>query len=152
MRTTGGYTVIRVRADGRAPLDAARQFFETAIHEFAHIRDFQQNAPFVYYAPGSDRKLPHRKRPHEIRAENAVYDAWETVNRSPARRRQVDAMLGELATVIGAAYPQKSEEQRQIERNRRFHNKYCRNGNCWYCRYLVAPAPESRESTMVADA
>jgi hypothetical protein len=77
-QTPDGFIEISVGVKGD-PLKAAEEFFETARHEFGHLRDFQ--TPGFYSRPDSDRLKKNGKRPawgtrpEEIRAENYVYDA-----------------------------------------------------------------------------
>ena len=144
VKTDGGYAVVRLPTKRGTTPDSALTFFDTAIHEFVHIRDYQSGAPFIYRIPGSDKTLQHRRRPHEIRAEDAVYDAHVQLGRSPRLRQRIDALLQNLAQAIAASYPEKSYEQRHFESSRRYHYKYCING-CEYCRNgisrLAPPKP-----------
>lgn len=72
--TNGGYVVMQPRRSSD-PLADAERFFETAIHEFAHIADFQRSG--VTAMPWSKRSLGGRRpcwerRPEEIRAQNVT--------------------------------------------------------------------------------
>ena len=70
------------------PLEKAERFFDAAIHEWTHIRDFQEHLPIAQPGPGG-RRPPHDSRIEEIRAENAVYDARER----GVHRRHQDAII-----------------------------------------------------------
>lgn len=145
--TDGGYTVITfARNTHEGGIWAARAFFETAIHEFAHIRDFQNGAAFVHYAPGSRKQLPHRKRVHEIRAENAVYDAKARLGRDHGLASTVEALLVRLGAELVAL-----DERCWKLRQRAFHYNHCRGEwNCFYCKELAKGRAETTASRVRA--
>lgn len=79
------------------PIEWARKLFETAIHEFYHIREFQEGGklfkPWSKRGPGGRRPI-HGTRPEEIRAVNATDDALDKIRRN---RAEIDDLLIGLA-------------------------------------------------------
>jgi hypothetical protein len=75
--THGGWFSIVMPRSGDS-LAIAELFFKTAIHEWAHIRDYQAGGrwamPWASKGPGG-RRARHDSRPEELRAINAVDDA-----------------------------------------------------------------------------
>jgi hypothetical protein len=136
--TTGGYAVIRAYGHYPQSRYAARSFLHIAIHEFAHICDFQRGTWSSPYAPGGTRKLPWWKRPDEIRAENTVVEAWLAIKRSRPLRRRVRLLLANLAQALAVAYPRRSEFEEAAELHRSSHYRNCKTRDCTcpYGRYL----------------
>jgi len=67
----------------------AESFYETAQHEWSHIKDFQNNRRFNTPRTTSGRRVAWRDRPVEISAENHVAEAKKISN--------LDDMILELA-------------------------------------------------------
>jgi len=67
------------------PLEQAERFYRTCLHEWAHIRDFQQGKSF------GDYNRRHGNRPHELRASCAVMEATETYY-SPTAEKAILAL------------------------------------------------------------
>lgn len=102
--TRGGYVVMQphVRHD---PLWAAVDFFETAVHEFAHVHDFQhggRSALAWSRANSAGRRPRWAKRPEEIRAVNMTDDALARLSKQPARKAHIDEAIIELALQLEA--------------------------------------------------
>lgn|GEM_PF-6261369 len=104
-RTDGGYFTMTVgRIEATAGLyhgtKLAEEVYETALHEWAHIADYQSplygTPALAWSKPGaSGRRCAWKRRPEEIRAQDAVYKAKEK-----ARKRLVkkpEAALLQLA-------------------------------------------------------
>jgi len=53
----------------------AQRFFKVAQHEFAHIKDYQNNNFIPTPTTNQDRRIPWKNRPCEISAMNQVNDA-----------------------------------------------------------------------------
>ena len=114
--TDGGYIVIAPchAPTGRKtvttgwwsdPLNWAQHFFETAIHEFAHVRDYQVGGrdalPWSSRDLKNGRRPPHDFRPEEIRAINTTDEALDKIRR---RRGDIDEMILDLAIQMEAAW------------------------------------------------
>lgn len=100
--TDGGYVHMQPRHLGDS-IEAARYFFETAIHEFAHIRDFQQGGRYAMAwsrADAGGRRPKWAKRPEEIRAVNRTDEALELLAKQPERRIRIDDAIIGLAIQI----------------------------------------------------
>jgi hypothetical protein len=76
------------------PLDAAVRFFEVARHEWGHIRDYQN--PNRTWSIPTRRRLPHDRRPVEIRADNYVFDADEHKHGAEWAIEEIVALAVEL--------------------------------------------------------
>ena len=80
---------------------AAEHFFDVAMHEMAHIKDFRQGTLRRDPKTKSGRRIAHKDRPCEIDADNMVYDAMQ--KRGSAKRRQelsrslADVMAGKIS-------------------------------------------------------
>lgn len=107
VRCDGGCIEISPLIDKRAdPIWAARSFLETAIHEFRHIGDFQLD-PFKTFMPwarrpaaGKGGRGAYQRKPQEIRADNAIWEANEKMRRNGRLRRRVDALVVALGVEI----------------------------------------------------
>jgi hypothetical protein len=82
VQTSGGYIVMQpYRGE---PLASAERFFETAIHEFHHVKEFQEGGKFRHkwsFTDGNGRRPVWEKRPEEIRAVNATDEALGRLRR-----------------------------------------------------------------------
>jgi hypothetical protein len=91
-------------ANYKDPLNWAQRFFETAIHEFAHVRDFQAGGSRVlpWSRKGDNGRRPAwGKRPEEIRAQNVTDGALDKIKRD---RAKVDDLIIELAIQMEEAW------------------------------------------------
>jgi len=104
IRTDGGGFVIRIpcnwlknRSDASDYVcGRAEGFFETAMHEWVHIRDFQDGGQdFKYRRTGSSRRMNWKDRPQEQRAESVVHLA-----ESEGVYEKHEELLFELALVL----------------------------------------------------
>jgi len=106
VKTDGGYVVMQpYRCHDR--LDSAKRFFETAIHEFAHIYDFQHGGrfSFAWSSRGDAGRLPKwKQRPKEIRAVNRTDDALSHLDKQPERRQRIEEDIINLAVQMEAAW------------------------------------------------
>jgi len=94
--TTGGWIEMQPR-HSLDPLRMAGEFFETALHEFAHVLDFQTGfLPWSRRGP-SGRRPAWQNRPEEIRAENAKDAALEKIKKN---RLRIDDHILTLAVEI----------------------------------------------------
>jgi hypothetical protein len=61
----------------RPPLETAQDFYNTARHEFGHVRDYQKGGAFSlsWSISRNGRRPAHNKRPEEIRAEDYIYES-----------------------------------------------------------------------------
>lgn len=80
IKTDGGYFFIALPAKcekftGIGGTDRARAFYDTAQHEWGHIRDYQSGCYTPSPRTPSGRRIQWRDRPAEIRADNYVADA-----------------------------------------------------------------------------
>ncbi len=99
--TDGGYVVMQPHTWGDA-LDCATSFLETAIHEFAHVYDYQhpvQDGTVVGWSSQNraGRRPKHGARPEEIRAINRTDDALAKLKRQKARWARVQEEMIALA-------------------------------------------------------
>jgi hypothetical protein len=102
--TDGGYVIMRPHHHMRIdPLWAAEQFWETAIHEFAHIVQFQSdkfiNGQFARFAYSMEWK----RRPHELDAVNRTDAALARLAKQKARKARIDDLIIELAIQMEAS-------------------------------------------------
>lgn len=102
VNTNGGFVHIATKLSGD-PLRCAETFFDIAIHEFAHVKDYQLD-PFrtnlTWQKNAGSRK--HSALPQEVRADNAVWEAHETLKRDKARRARVEENILALAIAMEA--------------------------------------------------
>ena len=91
--TDGGCVILspRVKSD---PLEFALSVFETAIHEFAHIRDHQDGKSFTDY------NKRWKNRPHERRAVAATQDALAEIDKQKLRKEKKDEAILNLALAL----------------------------------------------------
>ena len=116
VRTAGGMVTLRPyhppafalrnpgwHSDLKDPIEWAKRLFETAMHEFHHIREFQERLLFQEWSTRNrGGKLPAwRYRPEEIRAMNATDEALEKLRRSQAKH---DELILELAIQMEARW------------------------------------------------
>lgn len=85
------------------PLEWAKRLFETAVHEFHHIREFQERRPDQLWSKRGDggKRPVWRYRPEELRAMDATDAALSKVRRSQAAH---DEMILELAIQMEARW------------------------------------------------
>lgn len=103
VQTSGGYVILQPYRSSDA-LASAERLFETAIHEFAHVKDFQRGGRWVidWSSPGTGGRRPSwEKRPEEIRAVNATDEALDRLRRRKAYPQ--DAVI-ELAVQMEATW------------------------------------------------
>jgi len=95
VNTAGGYVVLAPQhmAD---KLEMALQIFQTAIHEFGHVRDFQSRSPRPEEIFGW-RGVPWQARPIEIFAEDVKDEALTKLARQRERKARLDDLIIDLA-------------------------------------------------------
>ncbi len=93
--TDGGCVIMSPRSKSD-PLEFALSIFETAIHEFAHIRDRQDGKSFTDY-----NKM-WKNRPHERRAVAATQDALNEIEKQKIRKEKKDEAILNLAVALEA--------------------------------------------------
>lgn len=81
-------------------LATAQRLFETAIHEFAHIIQFQTRSVRFATRGESGRRPAWGKRPEEIDAINRTDDALSRLKRRPERKREIDNWIIDLGIQI----------------------------------------------------
>jgi hypothetical protein len=91
--TDGGIVILSPRAK-HDPLEFAMDLFETAIHEFVHIKDRQDRKSFEEY------NKRWKNRSHERRAIAATQDAMDRIEKQALRKNKKDDAILNLAIAI----------------------------------------------------
>lgn len=94
--TDGGYVILQPLTSCD-PLKTATRLFETAIHEFVHIKDMQESAEFRYRDRATGKSLQWEDRPHERRT---CVGTTAALTRIQKRREQLNDMLIDLGVQI----------------------------------------------------
>lgn len=106
IRTAGGYVIMRphmFRHPGYDCLKLAEEFFQTAVHEFAHIVQFQTGRFHDGEAARFAYKMEWKRRPHELDAINRTDAALERLGKQAQRKARIDELVIELAIQMEAA-------------------------------------------------
>lgn len=104
IKTSGGYVVMQPHRSSD-PLTDAQRFFETAIHEFAHVYDFQHGGKFALAwskAGDSGRRPDWAKRPEELRAINRTDDALARLEKQSERKGRITDSIIAMAIQMEA--------------------------------------------------
>lgn len=91
--TDGGCVILSPRSK-HDPLEFALDLFETVIHEFAHIRDRQDNKSFTDY------NRQWKNRPHERRAIAATQDVMSNIEKQTLKREKCNEAILNLAIEV----------------------------------------------------
>ena len=100
--TDGGAVYLRPRYC-TDPVAMAERLFVTAIHEFHHIREFQENKHDVPWSRVKNGRRPNwEDRPEEVRAMMGATDAMARIRKSPARLARVEEAILKVALALEA--------------------------------------------------
>ena len=108
--TDGGFIDIGINIKNGMcdPLYIAEQFYNTALHEWAHIKDFQFSFRPEFSHLTNGRRPKHNTRPEEIRAFNMVDDAKAKADRGLLKSR--DDLILDLAISLEELCKSKQEK------------------------------------------
>lgn len=111
VRTHGGIICMGpMLPGGLDPVTTASVFFSTAIHEFVHVREFQEQLAGKVLPWSSrnhsGRRPPHKERPEELRAKIATTAALRRLSKRPKLWAEVKKHLHDLAQQLNRRVPE----------------------------------------------